>query len=213
MTTGVSGFSFSAFQAKYKYRIGGAEDALLRSVGSLIKDDAAFRLFKNSRQTEINNIASIAASEPDPALRAAATAKAKLAFLEKSGRLLNDLTREGETKAKLMAPALSNVSAGIKAMVDDYLANTADSPEDQTAFLNRVKALVDRLQRIALQQKPRLRAEGQYYNVSMVRATRLLSETETAVTARLGSFGGGGAAASTSETPIDGTGGTVDITV
>src|SRR5262245_31862951 len=96
MATTPTTFSFNSFQAKYKYRIAGVDDALLRSVGSLLKDPHAFDLFKNSRKTESYAIAALETSEPDPALRTAAAAKTRLTFLEKTGRVLGDLVRKGE---------------------------------------------------------------------------------------------------------------------
>lgn len=201
MTTSVSNFSFSAFQAKYKFRVGGIEDALLRSVGSLLKgDETAFRMLKSSRTNEFHRIKALETSEPDPNLRLAAAAKEKLSFLQKSAQLIGKASLDNTAKAKTMAPILSKTASELKTMILDYTANTADSPEDQAAFLNKAQALVDKLQRVVLQQKGKLRAEGQIYNASMVAAVRHLAEAEAAISTHLG----GGAMVA---------GGGVDITV
>lgn len=214
MATGVSGFSFSSFQAKYKYRIAGQDDSVFRAVGSLVKDDQAFRFLKSTRLTETLAIQNITATEPDLALRASAIAKTKINFVERASMALTKLNIEGKTSARSMAPGVSAVAKEIRTIVQDYTANTTDSATDQTAFLNRVQTQIDKLQRMALQLKPKLRAEGQYFNASLVAAKRALEEAETAITAHLGggSLTSGSTTSSTSASAPPDSGG-VDITV
>jgi hypothetical protein len=183
--TNIQPFDFNAFQAQYKYRIAGSVDALFSAVGGVIKDETAFSLLKSSRVGLNSTIQNITNTETDPAIRDTRIAKEKIIFAERALAALQKVGFEGKTKASAFAPALGALAGEIQNIVNSYIANTAETSEEQTAFLNRAQDFTDRLARFTRQQSFLLPQENIIFNADIARAKRFAQNTTSAISARL----------------------------
>lgn len=195
-----------AYDSKFKYRILGKEDNLFERLARALPDDR-FDGLKRQRVFMAQNLPRLLAAGDSTSLKKASNFQ--INFLRTA---VTDIKAvEKDERASKIAFIISGISDEFKDSVERYVNAAGEDPDlaKDKSFKASVQLMYNKLRSIIAYQKIRLTHEHQYYNSSIVNATRKLDEIRDL----LASFTPGQAAAAASETVPAEDPSAVDVTV
>lgn len=193
-----------AYDTKFKYRIFGKEDNLFERLARALPDDR-FAGLKRQRVFLASNLPRLLAAGDSASLKKASNFE--INFLRTA---VNDVKSiEKDERATKIAFIISGIADEFKEAVERYVGAAGEDPDlaKDKGFKATAQQIYSKLRSIIAYQKIRLTHENQYYNTSIVSATRKLDEIQSL----LASFTPGQAAESA--TAPAGESGSVDVTV
>lgn len=196
----------TAIGDQFKYRILGENDSLFQTLSRAIPKER-FEAVRIARTGSAIIVKQHEDSTTANGKKLAAEAQARFAY--KAAKEIYDVRQTGD--AKKIAAAISAVAKELETAVANYVAAAGDTPEESRdrAFETNVRMVHDKLKLTITTLEPRLRAELQYRNISIVAAKKALANIKTALDA----FTPGAPAAPLTVPPDESAGTTVDVTV
>ncbi len=196
----------TSFEADAKSRILGKPDALFFALASALSDDKYASLRTRRTSMAINVQHKLATGLPADQKTATET---QLRFFSS---VMPDLQAvKTDITAAKMARTLSAVATEFQASVASYIEAAGTEPDEarDKRFESTAASIQTKLSVLVLAQKGRLRGENEFYNVSIVNASKRLAEVKAALAAFVP---GTPAPAATVPPAADATGGTLDVT-
>ena len=171
------------FKDKYRYRIAGQEDVLLKQIGPFITNEQKFQAFKSKRGATVRSIAAIAASVVDLNARAVDVAKERIKFLQAALKEVKNFETIHDSKS--ISSIVSTLTKELKTELTSYIdARTAQGGLDagtDTQFLQDVRDLENAFDSMNARLKPRLAKDKQFFNLSHFQSGKRLDVIEETV--------------------------------
>lgn len=195
-----------AYDTQFKYRILGKEDNLFERLARALPDDR-FAGLKRQRVFMAQNLPRLLAAGDSASLKKASNFQ--INFLRSAVTDIKSI--EKEEKASKIAFIISGIADEFKESVERYVGAAGEDPDlsKDKSFKATAQLMYNKLRSFIAYQKIRLTHEHQYYNASIVNATRKLDEIRDLLAA----FTPGQAAAASGETVPAEESGEVDIVV
>lgn len=162
--------TYSGAMSKYKFKVLGQDDSLLRTMSKLTKDDMAFSRYKSKRVTEQK---AVNLTEGSPMK---ATALTRLKFVEDSFKIVKMSSRlDGNPKD--INSALYQLTTELGKATEDYLMSDLQGTTafDDDQFKERVQKMVDEITKMTNKQKRTLRGQGTIFNSTTNRILKTLN--------------------------------------
>ncbi len=172
----------AAFQAKYKYKVGGIYDITLAKIGGAIPDSQQYGFLKGARVKEaglLNALKSAALSDGE---KSKASAEAKLAFTRDAYRLYKNERQSDDTKltAKQSVRALSYSLKELASATDDYVkaynSGTPITAEQKAKFISDTHLILNNAKTFTIILKPELRKEAEYFSLDLLKAKQYVAK-------------------------------------
>jgi hypothetical protein len=173
----------SDFELAHKYKIAGKLDLVFENVAKAADNASTFESLKRSRIDEAIALHRISVSADDADTKQKKTGQAKIAFIQKSLRLLQAVAQTGDAKA--IAKAINSLSSELSAAVTAYtagMANLQDAVKDAN-FMATAGKLADEFKSLLRTEAPRLVKANILYSVDSVKAVRTLDAVKAALLA------------------------------
>lgn len=169
----------SDFDFANKYRVAGKRDFVFQNVAQGINTDGAFDALKQSRAAEMRSIQGINQSAADPAAKQKLVAQARLPFLQKALKGLQDVAQTGSAYA--IVKAVHELSTELSNAVSSYSGSAAQAqdPGGDHAFAAAAGRIADGLKMLLALEAPRLADMKIFYSVDSVQALKLLKAVKT----------------------------------
>lgn len=195
-----------AYDAKFKYLILGKEDQLFEKLARALPKER-FDGLKRQRVFLATNLTKLVNAGDSESLKKAANFQTN--YLRSVVADVKSI--EKEEKASKIAFIISGIADEFKDAVERYVGAAGENPDlsKDKSFKAAAQLMYNKLRSIIAYQKIRLTHEHQYYNTSIVNATRKLDQIRD----MLAAFTPGQAAAASGETVPAEESGEVDIVV
>lgn len=173
----------SDFALAHKYKIAGKLDLLFEYTAKAINNDATFEALKRVRIDAAINIHRISISSDPADSKQKQTGQARIAFLQKALRGLQDVAQTG--KASAIVKAANYLATELSTAVNSYIAGMATLTEGtkDANFLAAAGKIADGLKSLINTEAPRLRGENILYSVDSVKGLRTLVNVKAALDA------------------------------
>lgn len=196
---------FANFQSRYKYRILGAADATYERVARSLGDsnDLLSKRLKSARTTMTIQVNQIRASGDPAATISKRVGQTQLNFIRTAGNSL--FAVRDKATASSITSSVQLLTNELETAMNEYLSSTDRTATEDAQFQSNLTYTIDRLNRIAVQQKGRLAAEGVVFNRPLYQSIEKLARLRDTAAALPPA-----AAPAAAATPADGG---LDITV
>lgn len=171
----------AAFQAKYKYKVGGSFDITLSKIGGAIPDAMQFGFLKSARVKEVGLLNALKSSALSDAEKNKASAEAKLAFTRDAYRLYKNERSADDTKmtAKQSVRALSYSVKELASATADYVKAYnagAITATEKAKFISDTRLILNNAKSFTIILKPELRKEGEYFSLDLLKAKQYIEK-------------------------------------
>lgn len=172
----------AAFQAKYKYKVGGSFDLALSKIGGAIPDAMQYGFLKSARIKEVGLLNALKGSALSDAEKNKASAEAKLAFTRDAYRLYKNERQSDDTKmtAKQSVRALSYSLKELASATADYVkaynAGAEMTTQERQKFISDARLILTNAKTFTIILKPELRKEGEYFSLDLYQAKQYVEK-------------------------------------
>lgn len=172
----------AAFQASYKYKVGGSYDITLSKIGGAIPDAMQYGFLKNARVKEVGLLNALKSSALSDGEKSKASAEAKLAFTRDAYRLYKNERNSDDTKmtAKQSVRALSYSVKELASATADYVKAYNDgapiTAAEKAKFISDTRLILNNAKTFSIVLKPELRKEGEYFSLELVKAKQFIEK-------------------------------------
>ncbi|MCC7035843.1 MAG: hypothetical protein IT560_00895 [Alphaproteobacteria bacterium] len=179
----------AAFQAKYKYKVGGSFDITLSKIGGAIPDAMQFGFLKSARIKETGLLSALKSSALSDGEKSKASAEAKLAFTRDAYRLYKNERNSDDTKmtAKQSVRALSYSVKELASATADYVKAYNDgapiTAAEKAKFISDTRLILNNAKTFTVVLKPELRKEGEYFSLDLLKAKQYIEKITADITA------------------------------
>ncbi|MDF3024244.1 MAG: hypothetical protein K0R10_1605 [Alphaproteobacteria bacterium] len=166
----------AAFQAQYKYKVGGSFDITLSKIGGAIPDAMQYGFLKSARVKEVGLLNALKSSALSDGEKSKASAEAKLAFTRDAYRLYKNERNSDDTKmtAKQSVRALSYSLKELASATADYVKAYNSGVEmtttEKAKFISDTRLILNNAKTFTVVLKPELRKEGEYFSLDLLKA-------------------------------------------
>lgn len=211
-------FSFSSFQASYRYKIGGAYNSTFANVARAVANEDVEKRLKSRLTANTIQISQIKNSGQDADTINKEVGQTRLNYLRTAAQEL--YTAKGTSpNLKDFRASLNSMSKDLETAVNDYLKSGTRTAEEDARFKENAEYILSKLNATYTTIKGRSAAAGTQFDINMYQANRridslrsLLSNmpaaSTTAAAAAPVEGGDDGSISGTSSS----TGSTVDVT-
>ncbi len=205
----------AAFQASYKYKVGGSYDITLSKIGGAIPDAMQFSFLKTARVKEVGLLNALKSSALSDGEKNKASAEAKLAFTRDAYRLYKNERNSDDTKmtAKQSVRALTYSVKELASATADYVKAYNDgalTATEKAKFISDTRLILNNAKTFTIVLKPELRKEGEYFSLDLLKAKQYIEQI-TADIAKLQAPPVPNASATPADDPEDTTGDPSDV--
>lgn len=172
----------AAFQAKYKYKVGGSFDITLSKIGGALPDTMQYGFLKSARVKEVGLLNALKSSALSDGEKSKASAEAKLAFTRDAYRLYKNERNSDDTKmtAKQSVRALSYSVKELASATADYVKAYNDgapiTAAEKAKFISDTRLILNNAKTFTIVLKPELRKEGEYFSLDLLKAKQYIEK-------------------------------------
>lgn len=172
----------AAFQAKYKYKVGGSFDLTLSKIGGAIPDTMQYGFLKSARIKEVGLLNALQGSALSTAEKSKASAEAKLAFtrdayrLYKNERQSEDTTMTAKQSIRALSYSMKELASATADYVKAYNAGAEMTTQERLKFISDTRLLLNNAKTFAVVLKPELRKEGEYFSLDLYQAKQYIEK-------------------------------------
>ncbi len=188
MSVNTTNPAVAAFQAKYKYKVGGSYDITLSKIGGAISDAMQFGFLKTARVKEVGLLNALKSSALSDGEKNKASAEAKLAFTRDAYRLYKNERNSDDTKmtAKQSVRALSYSVKELASATADYVKAYNDgaiTATEKAKFISEARLILNNAKTFTVVLKPELRKEGEYFSLELLKAKQYIEQITASIAA------------------------------
>jgi hypothetical protein len=170
----------AAFQAKYKYKVGGSFDITLSKIGGAIPDAQQYGFLKNARIKEAGLLSALKSSALSDGEKSKASAEAKLAFtrdayrLYKNERQSEDTAMTAKQSVRALSYSMKELASATADYVKAYNSGVEMTATEKAKFISETRMLMLNAKTFTVVLKPELRKEGEYFSLDLLKAKQYI---------------------------------------
>lgn len=212
-------FSFSSFQAAYRYKIAGTYNAGFSNLSRAINNEDTEKRLKSRLTSNTIQIANIRNSGADADTISKQVGQTQLSYLRTASQELYNV-RMTSDRLRDFRGAINSLSKDLESAVNTYMSSTNRTAAEDTQFKQNAEYILRKLDSMYVTIKGRSAAAGTQFDINMYQTNRRLDSLR----ATLENFPAAGAPAAPAAATVEGgddgsisgtsssTGGTVDVT-
>lgn len=215
----VDKFSFSSFQASYRYKIGGSYNGTFASVARAVANEDVEKRLKSRLTSNTIQIAQIKNSGKDTDTINKEVGQTRLTYLRTAVQELYTARTESKN-LKDFRSAINSTSKDLETAVNDYLKSGNRTEAEDAKFKENAEYILRKLNSMYTTIKGRSAAAGTQFDINMYQANRRMDSLRSL----LANFPAAGSTPAAASTPVEGgddgsisgtsssTGSTLDVT-
>lgn len=214
-----STFSFSSFQASYRYKIGGTYNASYANVARAVGNEDVEKRLKSRLTSNTIQIANIKNSGADADSINKQVGQTRLTYLRTASQELYNVRSNSESLSGFRA-AINSMSKDLETAINEYTSSTTRTAAEDAKFKENADYILRKLTAMYTTIKGRSAAAGTRFDINMYQANRRIDSLRSL----LGNFPAAGSAPAAAPEAVEGgddgsisgttasTGNTVDVT-